>query len=45
MGVCAVNNYDLLRALCVHITIHATLQLQLAIRGQLKKVTVPLKLL
>ena len=42
MGV--YNNSDLLRALYVHITMHATLQTQLAIRGQLQKVTVPLKL-
>ena len=42
MGVSAFYNVT---ALCVHITKHATLQTQLAIRGQLQRVTVPLKII
>ena len=44
IGVDAVYNYDLLCSLCVHITMHAALQTQFLIRGQIQNVTVLLKL-
>ena len=37
MGICAVYKYDLLRAMCVHIKMHAVPQTQFAIRGQFSK--------